>query len=164
MRRAVVVLALSTVVPASAATLTGCGSSDPKPPDGTPNTISAPQQPAAPGALVAASYSKITEARSARLDLNFQLTAGSPGGPGSTDIKFGGSGVQDFVAKKAQITIQDPTGQPVEERVVGTTIYVKLPPAAQSSPALKGKSWLKTDLDKAAQSAGLGNQRRRREQ
>lgn len=152
MRRAVVVLAMSAVV------LAGCGSSSDKPPAASPSTVSAPQGgAAAPGALVAASYNKITEAKTAKLDLKFQLTSGSPGGQGSADIRFGGSGVQDFAAKKAQLTIEDPSGSQIEERLIGTTIYTKLPPAAAASPRFQGKAWLKADLNKAAQQAGLGD-------
>ena len=110
-----------------------------------------------PDALVAASYSKISAAKSAKLDLAFQLTAASTSGSG-TNIHFTGSGVQDFVAKKGSLTIDSPTGQKIEERVIGKTVYTKLPPAAAASePALRGKTWLKTDLDKAAQSMGLGS-------
>jgi hypothetical protein len=154
MRRAVVVLAMSTVA------IAGCGSSSPSTPKAAPGTVLVTPGSEAgqnPNALVAASYSKMSAQKSAKLDLNFQLTAASTTGSG-TDIHFTGSGAQDFVAKKATLTIDSPTGQKIEERLIGKTVYVKLPPAATASaPALRGKTWLKTDLDKAAQSAGLGS-------
>lgn len=154
MRRVVVALAMSGVV------LSGCGTSGgPGQPTAAPSTAAATgAEPApAPGALVAASYGKMTEARTAKLDLSFRLTAGSVGDASGADIRFGGSGVQDFVGKRAALTVEDPGGQRIEQRLIGTTMYIKVPEQAKGSPALAGKTWLKTDLEKAAQSAGIGS-------
>jgi hypothetical protein len=159
MRRVVVLLAMSTVA------IAGCGSSGGSAkPAAAPSTVSVTPgagSAQSPGALVAASYSKMTAAKTAKLDLTFHLTAGSAGSTGGgsgTDIHFTGTGVQDFANKKALLTVQDPSGETIEERLLGRVIYVKLPPAATGSDSqLRGKSWLKTDLDKAAQSAGLGS-------
>lgn len=153
MRRVVVALAMSGVVLAGCGTSGGPAQPAAAPGSASPGAASAPT----PGALVAASYTKMTEARTAKLDLSFHLTAGSVAGGSGADIRFGGSGVQDFAGKRALLTIEDPSGQRIEQRLIGTTMYLKLPEQAKSSPALAGKTWLKTDLDKAAESAGLGN-------
>jgi hypothetical protein len=67
-----------------------------------------------------------------------------------------GSGVINFARKLADISVNAPTGQSIEERLIGNDAYVKLPPAlAATSPQLHGKSWLHEQIP-AVNSASLG--------
>lgn len=139
--------ALVAVSALSAVALAGCGSSG-----GGSNAPGAKPAVLDPGALVAASYSKVTSQKTARIDLVMKLTAsGADGG----EYSFTGTGAQDFANKSAQIvvTLPENAGE-IETRVVDRTVYEKLP--ASQAPGLKGK-WLKIDIDKAAASAGLGS-------
>jgi hypothetical protein len=138
--RAAVGLTVSAVV------LAGCGSG------GDPGASSA-AKPAVldPGALVAASYTKLTDQKTAKLDLTMKLTAsGTDGG----EYTFTGTGAQDFQHKSARLvmTLPENAGE-IETRLIDRTVYEKLP--ASQAPALKGK-WPEFNLDKVAAAAGLG--------
>jgi hypothetical protein len=150
MRRAVVVLALSAVAAA------GCSSSHPAASSESGSSGGTGSPALSPAALIAGSYTKMSDTKSAKVDMSFHLSAPSASGSGE-QVAFDGKGLIDFAGKQADITIDAPGGQQIEERLLGKTVYVKLPPMATKNPALAGKTWLKTDLDKAAQSAGLGS-------
>lgn len=137
------------VATASALALAGCGSGGSGPTGG-----GAGQAALSPGAIVAGSYQKVADAKTAKFDMTFQLNAPSePEG----NVSFDGKGEQDFSKGLAAITVNAPGGQTIEQRIIGTTVYIKLPPGTPASSQLGDKTWLKTDLDKAAESAGLGS-------
>jgi hypothetical protein len=146
MRRAVVVIAMSAVA------LAGCGSSG-----GGGNPSATGNGVLDPSALVAASYSKITAAKTAKVDVSFSLTQGQQSGGSGTDLHFSGTGGLNFGDKAGDLTLDLPDDGQLQERILGTVIYEKLPASeAGTSPLLKGK-WLKIDLNKAAQQQGLSS-------
>jgi hypothetical protein len=146
MGRAKKMLAVSAL---SAVALVGCGSSG----GGATAVSGAKSSVLDPAALVAASYTKMTAAKTAKLDLSMKLSASGAGGG---DFSFTGTGAEDFAKKAATLSLSLPEGKgTIDERVLEKTVYEKLP-ATEAPPALKGK-WVKIDLDKAAQAAGLGS-------
>jgi hypothetical protein len=133
--------ALSRLAIAGAATalVVGCGSSG----GGSAGTV--PSGGAKGGgasiqALLAGSVDKTEAAKNAKIHLDF---TGSVAGK---DASFGGDGIADFAGKKFQLSLTLPAeaggvSGTIEERVIGTDIYLKLPAAASSVTG--GKPWIK---------------------
>ena len=137
----------------TALTVSACGSS------GTASS-SPPGKAAAPrldgATVIAAAFTKTSAAKTARLAITYQLSAGTATSANGVNERGTGTGVIDFAHKLGDFTVNEPTGQSIEERLIGTNAYVKLPPTlAASNPALHGKSWLHEQLP-SADSASLG--------
>ncbi|MDG4837171.1 hypothetical protein O7631_11655 [Micromonospora sp. WMMD967] len=54
---------------------------------------------------------------------------------------------------KAEMTVQDPKGEPTVVRMVGTAVYVEIPAADRAE--MDGKRWMKMDLGAAGEQAGM---------
>ena len=137
----------------AALTLSACGSSSHS------NSRTATKPAAQPGdgaTIIAAAFTKTSAAKTARLALTFQLTSGTATSSSGVNERGTGTGVIDFGRKLADLTVNEPTGQSIEERLIGTIAYVKLPATlAQAEPQLHGKSWLHQQLP-AGGSTSLG--------
>lgn len=145
-------LALAGV--AAAALVTGCGSSAGKgsaavQPSGGATAGGSPQS------LLAASVEKTVQAGNGKLHIDFK------GSFGGQDVSFGGDGIADYADKKFELTLNLPAATgisgTIEERVIGSTVYVMLPSAATA--ATGGKPWIEVDaasLDSSS-SSGLGS-------
>jgi hypothetical protein len=97
--------------------------------------------------IIAAAFTKTSAVKTARMALTFQLTAGTATSSSGVNERGTGTGVIDFAHRLADLTVNEPTGQSIEERLIGTNAYVKLPPQlAQTQPQLRGKSWLHQQL------------------
>jgi hypothetical protein len=143
----------------SALTLTACGSASTS---SSPPHTQASTQPATQvdgATIVAAAYTKTSAAKSARMALSYSVSAGKTGSGNTLNEQGTGTGVIDFARKIADLTVNAPTGQSIEERLIGTNAYVKLPPQlASTSPQLKGKSWLHEQLPSGGGSSlGFGS-------
>jgi hypothetical protein len=104
-------------------------------------------------ALLAASVDKVKALKNSKISLKADISAEGK------DISFGGDGVIDYEGQKFQLSIELPSsltgGQDIgsiEERLIGQTIYIKLPAAAASQ--LGGKTWAKVDASEITKSSG----------
>ncbi len=141
---------------AVAALVAGCGSSS----KGSSGTIVSPTGAPSGGgggglsvqALLAGSVDKVDQAKNAKIHIDF---TGSAAGQ---NLSFGGDGIADFAGKKFALTLNLPAsagiGGTIEERVIGKTIYIKLPSAAAS--ATGGKPWITFDPSELGASSTTG--------
>ncbi len=156
MRSATTVRRLA-IAGAVTALVAGCGSSS----KGSSGTIVSPTGAPSGGAgggvsvqaLLAGSVDKVDQAKNAKIHLDF---SGSAAGK---DLSFGGDGIADFAGKKFELTLNLPASAgigsgTIEERVIGTTIYIKLPAAASS--ATGGKPWITFDPSQLGASSTTG--------
>ncbi|MEU1291965.1 hypothetical protein ABZ439_05935 [Streptomyces sp. NPDC005840] len=133
------------------AALAGCGSGsgDDKDASSTKGTMSGSAE-GSPAQVVQATNSKTTGAGSARVKIS---TAVALGGKSET---ITGAGVMDFADGTSQLTMGQ-SGKNLEQRVVDKTLYQKPPEGTGGLPG--GKTWLKIDLKKLAESGATGSDR-----
>lgn len=124
----------------SAVVLAGCGSS------GSSGSSAATQTPYQ---IIAASAKKTTTTN-ARLLLNGSVSAAGQSFP------LKGTGAYDFVNHRGTISLSVPQAGTIESRIIGTTIYEKLP--ANLSAQSGRKPWLKVDLNAVSKSMGGSGQ------
>jgi hypothetical protein len=111
-----------------------------------------------PTTIIAAAFTKTSAAKSARLALTYQVTSGTATSASGVNERATGSGVINFVGKQADLTVIGPTGQSIEERLIGTVAYVKLPSQlAHTYPQLHGKTWLSQKIANNSASLGFGS-------
>ncbi|GHF68996.1 hypothetical protein FHX82_003495 [Amycolatopsis bartoniae] len=113
--------------------------------NGNSTTTAAQEQPASPGQVVAAAYTKTTDAKTAKTAMTTQITAA-----GQT-VPVSASGVIDFAGNTAQLTETLPNGAGnAEARFLNGVVYQQLP--ANLGAALSGgKPWISIDANKLAQ-------------
>ena len=108
--------------------------------------------------IIAAAFDKTSAAKTARIALTFQLVSGASTSSTGVNERGTGTGVIDFARRLADVTVNEPTGQSIEERLIATNAYVKLPPQlAAVQPQLRGKSWLHEQLPANTTSLGFGS-------
>lgn len=117
----------------SAVLLAGCGSS----------AAQTPYQ------LVSNTSAK-TSATNAKIALTGSVAAGAQSFP------INGAGAFDFAQHRGVINLTVPQAGTIESRIIGSTIYEKLPPQLTSQTG--GKQWLKIDLDALSKSMGGNGQ------
>jgi len=146
-RRALALLSLAaaTAVPVA---VSGCGSS----------SVSGVVDPVARAATVSDQTSGM------RVNVAMRLTASALPAPiaGSGNGTFNlasHSGSFDFTLDLGSIpqvaALLGTSKVRIDEILEGSTIYLKLPPALNRSPALHGKPWMKVNVGDAARAAGL---------
>lgn len=96
---------------------------------------------------VRAAYDKTAEAGTAKMTINLKLSA--QGESLTTD----GKGALDFEEGDSLMTVTA-EGKSIEQRVVDQVLYQKVP----GQKVQGGKTWMKIDLKKAAQSQGVNGQ------
>jgi hypothetical protein len=143
-------LATATAAGVAAGSLVaGCGSSSS---GGSGSVIPSGAPGGSVQALLAGSVDKVTEAKNAKIHLDF---TGSASGQ---SLNFAGDGIADFAGKKFELTLNLPAssgiGGSIEERVIGQDFYVKLP-AAESS-VTGGKKWIKFTASDLSASSTTG--------
>ncbi|TVT25223.1 hypothetical protein LWP59_12320 [Amycolatopsis acidiphila] len=95
--------------------------------------------------MVAAAYSKTTDAHTAKTTMSTQL------GMGGQSLPITASGVVDFTGKAAQLTETLPANAgTMETRFVNGMVYLQLPGQLGAQLA-GGKPWVSLDLNKIAQ-------------
>jgi hypothetical protein len=154
----------------SAVVLAACGSGGSTGTSSTSSSTSSSSAASSPSSSSASSPS----GRSAKAESAFQLVSdtssktatsnarlaitGTLSAAGQTE-PLSGDGAYDFVNHRGTINLTLPHVGAIETRVLGGTIYEKLP--AQLSGALGGKPWIKIDLAEVSKSLGgsgqLGN-------
>ncbi len=140
MRRSIATL--GTAAAACALLLGACSSSS--------NTSSPPP----PRKGIEAVYANTVAAKTARMSLNVSVSGGS--GADQATFQLTGSGLVDMTDNVAEFNMQLPqTGGGIEERVVGGTVYIKVPPSLSGS--LGGKPWASISLSQLANQSGLGS-------
>jgi hypothetical protein len=158
-------LAGGGVAIAAVVALAGCGSSSG---DGdasaggtahSPTTSAAPSPSASSGeqsgtgdaTAVQTALTTTSKADSARMTLDESVRAGGK------DVAVHGSGVTSMKGSGAdargEFTVVT-AGQKVEMRVVGSTLYEKLPPSAGTGKLTGGKPWIKVDTTKIPHGTG----------
>jgi hypothetical protein len=139
----------------AALALAGCGSSSSGSSAASPSS-GAGSSGSSPGTAVKTAWTTTSHADSARMTMDETVRAAgkseSMTGSGVTALKGAGQGAN------GQFTMVS-AGQHVEMRVLGTTLYEKLPPGATSKALSAGKPWISIDTTKIASSAdGTANQ------
>ncbi|MYS23321.1 hypothetical protein GA0115240_151813 [Streptomyces sp. DvalAA-14] len=158
-----VALAGGGVAVAAVLALAGCGSSSsdggsaapasPSPSSAAPSTAapSPSGQAGGDGTALQTALTTTAHAESARMVLDETLQAGGK------DVTVHGSGVTslDDSASQArgEFTVVA-AGQQVEMRVLGSTLYEKLPPSAGTKQLSGGKPWIKVDTTKIPHTVG----------
>ncbi len=162
-RLAVVPVALS------AAVLAACGSSGGSTGGGISSsgtTASSPSSSSASGSASASSSAKaesafqlVSNASTKTTTSNARLALSGSINAAGQSVPITGTGAYDFVNHRGTINLTLPQVGAIETRVIGGTIYEKLP--AQVSGALGGKPWIKIDLAELSKCMGgngaLGN-------
>jgi hypothetical protein len=98
-------------------------------------------------AVVAAAFTKTSAVKSARVAVTYQVLSGTATSSSGINERGTGSGVINFATNQADLTVNEPTGQSTEERLISNVAYVKLPPALTTTiPQLRGKTWLRQPL------------------
>ena len=106
------------------------------------------QATASPADIVLAANTKTIAAKSAKISLEYKITQA-----GQAPVNMTGGGSFDMVTGNAQMRMTVPGFGDTEIRMVGGTVYTKLP--AEVAKSLGGKPWVKVDA-KAMEAAGLG--------
>jgi hypothetical protein len=145
-----------SVAVVAALALAGCGStssSGSAPASASPGTSNSS---GSPGTAVRTALTTTSHADSARMTLAETVRVGAKSqtldGSGVTALKGAGPG------QSGQFTMAA-GGQQVEMRVLGTTLYEKLPPGVGTKKLTAGKPWIRVDTTKITPSAdGTSNQ------
>jgi hypothetical protein len=134
----------------AALALAGCGSSSSGSNSASPSS-GAGNSGSSPGTAVKAAWTTTSHADSARMTMDETVRAAgkseSMTGSGVTALKGAGQGAS------GQFTMVS-AGQHIEMRVLGTTLYEKLPPGAATKALSAGKPWISIDTTKIAAAAG----------
>jgi len=154
-RLAVAPVALSVVV------LAACGSGGSTGTSSTSSSAasSSASSPSSSSAKAESAFQLVsdTSAKTATSNARLAIT-GTLSAAGQTE-PLSGDGAYDFVNHRGTINLTLPQVGAIETRILGSTIYEKLP--AQLSGALGGKPWIKIDLAEVSKSLGgsgqLGN-------
>jgi hypothetical protein len=127
--------------------LTGCGGDDePK----AEKAAAASSESGGAGAQeqgttqVLAAYGTTAEAGTARMTISMKLSAQGE------SFTTSGKGALDFEEGDSRMTVTV-EGKSIEQRVVDQVLYQKIP----GQKVQEGKTWMKIDLEKAAQSQGM---------
>jgi hypothetical protein len=139
-------------LPASAAllTLTGCASSGSGGGSASPSTDKAGAQKA-----IEAAYTTTSAAKSARIAITFQVTGTNVYGGSGTSV----TGAEDFANKRSETTSTLPGAGTIEQRQIGSDIYVKLPRSLTQAQLVPKpiKPWTHIRLTDFPMPAGLAS-------
>jgi len=159
-RLAAAPVALSAVVLAACGSggSTGTSSTSSSSAASSPSSSSA-SSPSSRSASAESAFQLVSDTSSKTATSNARLAiTGTLSAAGQTE-PLSGDGAYDFVNHRGTINLMLPHVGAIETRVLGGTIYEKLP--AQLSGALGGKPWIKIDLAEVSKSLGgsgqLGN-------
>lgn len=156
-------LAGTGVAVAAVLALSGCGSSSDDgstgshpPPSSSPSArsgapASAGSQDGADGSVLQTALTTTSHSESARMVIDETVRTGgrtvTVHGSGVTSLQGAGPG------GRGEFTVVTAGGQ-VEMRVLGTTLYEKLPPSAATRKLTGGKAWIKVDTTRIPHASG----------
>lgn len=102
-------------------------------------------------------YGDTVAARTARVTLDATITIPGPQAAGAT-IHLTGGGVTDLTTRTGDLTAHVPGAGPIEERLVGGTMYMHYPSISPRSGLPAGKTWVSMKLSElCGNSSALGS-------
>jgi len=99
--------------------------------------------------VVLTTFTRTVAAKTAQV--SFEETISAASGASTQTVVIKGSGVTEFDGMREEMTLSVPNIGTIEERVIGTALYVQVPKAERSALTL-GSAWAQLDVNQFMQS------------